>query len=88
MLGMVFDELPHVQNAPPPLLTTNIFQFRVHFVQKGKLFYDIQHLSLKESDPPTLHCAPVVVYERRGPQKLSFYDNASFKNSDRSKITN
>ena len=44
---------------------------------------------LKESDPPTLHCAPVVVvYERRGPQKLSFHDNASFKNSDRSKITN
>ena len=42
----------------------------------------------KESDPPTLHCAPVVVYERRGPQNLSFHDNASFKNSDRSKITN
>ena len=36
---------------------------------------------IKESDPPTLHCAPVVVYERRGPQKLSFHDNAS-------KITN
>ena len=45
--------------------------------------------SVKESDPPTLHCAPVVVvYERRGPQNLSFHDNASFKNSDRSKITN
>ena len=44
---------------------------------------------IKESDPPTLHCAPVVVvYECRGPQNLSFHDNASFKNSDRSKITN
>ena len=45
-------------------------------------------IRVKESDPPTLHCAPVVVYERRGPQNLSFHDNASFKNSDRSKITN
>ena len=26
---------------------------------------------IKESDPPTLHCAHVVVYERRGPKKLS-----------------
>ena len=43
-------------------------------------------ISLKESDPPTLHCVPVVVYERRGPQKLSFHDNASLKNSERSKI--
>ena len=44
--------------------------------------------NVKESDPPTLHCAPVVVYERRGPRKLWFHDSASFKNSDRSKITN
>ena len=28
-------------------------------------------VTLKESDPPTLHCAPVVVYERGGPQKIS-----------------
>ena len=34
---------------------------------------------LIESVPPNLHCAPVVVYERRGPQKLPYHDNASFK---------
>ena len=51
----------------------------------GETYFSIY---FKESDPPTLHCAPVVVYERGGPQKLSFHDNASFKNSDRSKITN
>ena len=28
----------------------------------------IDFFLVKESDPPTLHCAPVVVYERGGPQ--------------------
>ena len=54
----------------------------------GNHFSGKSRRPFKESDPPILHCAPVVVYERGGSQKLSQHDSVSFKNSDRSKITN
>ena len=82
------NDLPNCLSKASPRMYADDTSISIAANSLPELEHSINDELVKESDPPTLHCAPVVVYERRGPQKLSFHDNASFKNSDRSKITN